>query len=324
MIERSLWHPVVESERVTADAPRAARLLGIDLVLWRDSAAQVNAWADRCPHRGTKLSLGALIDGPGGLRLECLYHGWQFASNGQCMVIPAVPAFTPPDSHRACTHQAREAQGLVWVRLAPGPSELPTFDGEADPRLRKLLCGPFDVATSAARIVENFLDMAHFGFVHEGSLGDRLHTALTDYRVEPTPHGFKAVGCRAWQPQSHRLSDQGSEVEYTYEVTSPFSAQLTKLPQVQDGYRDVIGLVVCPIEPEFSRVWFRLAVTDHASSDDDLRAFQQRIFAEDCPVLESQSPKRLPLLGEVHCAADRASAAYRRFLREAGISFGVC
>ena len=47
-------------------------------------------------------------------------------------------------------------------------------------------CGPYDVATSAPRIVENFLDLAHFGFVHEGWLGDRSHVALDDYRVQST------------------------------------------------------------------------------------------------------------------------------------------
>jgi phenylpropionate dioxygenase-like ring-hydroxylating dioxygenase large terminal subunit len=100
---------------------------------------------------------------------------------------------------------------------------------------------------------------------------------------------------------------------------------LTKLPERQDGYRDEIALFVCPVDAERSRVWFRLAVTDLDSSDDELRAFQHTIFMQDQPVLESQRPKRLPLSGgELHCAADRSSAAYRRFLRERGISFGVC
>ena len=100
---------------------------------------------------------------------------------------------------------------------------------------------------------------------------------------------------------------------------------LTKLPQQQDGYRDEIALFVGPVEPERSRVWFRMAVTDFASSDEELRAFQHTIFTQDQPILESQRPKRLPLSGgEVHCAADRSSAVYRRFLTERGITFGAC
>jgi phenylpropionate dioxygenase-like ring-hydroxylating dioxygenase large terminal subunit len=108
-------------------------------------------------------------------------------------------------------------------------------------------------------------------------------------------------------------------------VTAPYTAVLTKLPQKQDGYRDVISLFVCPVEPERSRVWFRMAVTDFASSDEELRAFQHTIFTQDQPVVESQVPRRLPLSGgELHSAADRLSAAYRRYLREQGITFGVC
>jgi len=198
-------------------------------------------------------------------------------------------------------------------------------DGEADERLRKLNVGPYEVATSAPRIVENFLDLAHFGFVHEGWLGDRAHTALDDYRVQATAHGFIASGCRAWQPQSNRLATEGSWVDYRYEVMAPFTAVLTKLPQRQDGYRDEIALFACPVDTERSRVWFRMAVTDRDSSDDELRAFQHAIFTQDQPVLESQRPRALPVSGgEVHCAADRSSAAYRRLLRDSGVTFGVC
>jgi phenylpropionate dioxygenase-like ring-hydroxylating dioxygenase large terminal subunit len=325
MFERSLWHPVLEAGALPAGAPRAVRLLDDDLVLWRDATGAARAWADRCPHRGTRLSLGRIVTAGAEARLECPYHGWQFAASGQCMAIPALPEFTPPAAHRACTFEAQEAHGLVWVRLAPGDAALPAFEAEHDPQLRKLLCGPYTVETGAARIVENFLDMSHFAFVHEGWLGDRAHAAQAGYRFEATATGFVASGCRAWQPQSNRLSEQGSMVEYRYELTAPFSAVLTKLPQAQGGYRDEIGLFVCPQEAERSVVWFRLAVTDHASSDAELRAFQDTIFSQDRPVLESQRPKRLPLrTGEVHCAADRASTAYRRLLVERGVTFGVC
>ncbi len=326
MIEASLWHPVLAADEL-GGVPLAARLLGDDVVLWRDATGAVRAFADRCPHRGTKLSLGRVLDG--GARLECPYHGWQFEASGQCVLIPALPNFTPPPAHRACSFEALEAHGLVWVRLHKSDSTLPAFNAEHDAQLRKLLCGPYLVATSAARIVENFLDMAHFGFVHAGWLGDRAHTALDDYHLETTPTGFVVTGCKAWQPQSNRLSEQGSMVDYRYELTSPFSAVLTKLPQQPGGQRDEIALFVSPHEPEKSVVWFRLAVTDQVSSDAELRAFQHTIFTQDRPILESQSPKRLPLRGpdhsrELHCAADRASAAYRRFLTERGINFGVC
>ncbi len=340
MVEREHWHPVALCEAVR-EAPLAAALLQQPLVLWRDGQGAVHAWADRCPHRGARLSLGQVCAG----RLECPYHGWQFDSQGQCVQVPALPGFVPPASHAARTYLCREQYGLVWVRMAAShaaaPPPFPAFAAEADAQLRKLNCGPYDVAVSAARVVENFLDMAHFGFVHAHWLGSRDAAQIADYAVHSTPTGILATGCKAWQPQSNRHATSAAEVEYTYEVTAPFAAVLTKLPDPHsvpasvtasvpasagaDAYRESIALFICPLEPDSSRVWFRLAVADFASTDQQLRDFQHTIFTQDQPVLESQSPKRLPLdvRAEAHTAADKASSAYRRFLSQQAITFGV-
>jgi phenylpropionate dioxygenase-like ring-hydroxylating dioxygenase large terminal subunit len=319
-VESRHAHPVLDAGAL-ADAPVAVRLLGEDCVLWRDAAGAPRAARDRCPHRGTRLSLGKICDG----QIECAYHGWRFDGEGRCRLIPALPEFVPPASHAVATFVVAEAHGLLWLQPEGHAPNLPAFEAESDPKLRKLNVGPYDVAASAPRIVENFLDLAHFGLVHDGWLGDRAHLDVAAYTIETTPAGFVASGCSAWQPKSNRTSTEGSRVAYRYELTAPYSAVLTKLPEQQDGTLDEIGLFVCPVEPERSRVWFRMALTDFDSSDADIRAFQHTIFTQDQPVLESQSPKRLPLSGgELHCAADRSSAAYRRFLAERGITFGVC
>ena len=67
-------------------------------------------------------------------------------------------------------------------------------------------------------------------------------------------------------------------------------------------------------------------MTDFASTDEAMQGFQDAVFGEDRPVVESQRPRRLPLdpKAELHCAADKASAAYRRYLRRTGVSFGTC
>jgi phenylpropionate dioxygenase-like ring-hydroxylating dioxygenase large terminal subunit len=334
MIERMLWHPVALSTHL-ADKPLAVQLLGEAVVLWRDTQSAVHAWADKCPHRGAKLSLGRVqTDAQGGSTLECAYHGWQFDGAGHCALVPALPQFVSPPAHCARTFRAHEAYGLVWVQLDAAQTSLPAFAADADAQLRKVHCGPYDVATSAPRVVENFLDMAHFGFVHEGYLGARDATAQADYAVERTTHGIRATGCRAWQPQSNVHASQGAEVSYTYEVVSPYCAHLTKVPDagstVINGkaveWRESIALWVCPTSPEASRVWFTMAVADFDTAELELQKFQDTIFMQDKPVLESQSPTRLPLdlRAELHTAADKASAAYRRYLQDSGITFGVC
>lgn len=337
MYEASLFHPVASIEELS-DTPLAARLFEQDLVVWRDSKGEVHAAADRCPHRGAALSIGRVQ----GDTLECAYHGWRFDGRGQCVAIPALPQFVPPASHRACAYNARVAYGLIWVALrddVSGESDaveaglLPAFAAEDDAQLRKVNCGPYDVATSAPRIVENFLDMSHFGFVHEGWLGAREHAAMLDHRVEATPQGFVATECKAWQPQSSVHATAGAMVDYTYEVNAPYTCVLTKLPEASavavEGFRESIALFVAPLGPERSRVWIRLAMKDFDSPDQRLRDFQNTIFGQDRPVLESQRPQRLPIsadapVTELHSAADRSSAAYRRYLRERGVTYGVC
>ncbi|MCD2511524.1 aromatic ring-hydroxylating oxygenase subunit alpha [Comamonas endophytica] len=323
-MEKTLWHPVALAEAVV-HAPLAVQLLQQDLVLWRDQAGQVHAFVDRCPHRGARLSLGRVEAD----RLECPYHGWQFAADGHCEHVPAVPDFVPPPAHCVRSFAVQELYGLVWVQLEAADVAAPQFPAEGDDRLRKLNCGPYDVAASAPRIIENFLDMSHFGFVHEGWLGSRDATAMERYDVEDTPTGVRATNCKARQPQSNLHSTAAADVHYTYEVTDPYTALLYKLPEAgtsREGWHESIGLFICPLTPETSRVWFRLAVADFDTPDAQLQAFQHTIFTQDQPVLESQQPKCLPLdpRAELHSAADRLSSAYRRYLKARGISFGVC
>jgi phenylpropionate dioxygenase-like ring-hydroxylating dioxygenase large terminal subunit len=324
MIERTLWHPVVML-RDLADQPHAVTLLGEDVVLWRDGSGAVRAMKDQCPHRGAKLSMGRVENG----RLECGYHGWQFEGSGRCVHVPALPAFTPPAGHCARAYGVREAYGLVWVQLEPSDAALPPFDAETDDRLRKVTAGPYEVQTSAPRIVENFLDMSHFGFVHTGWLGDRAHVAMEDYTVDSGKDGVLATQCKAWQPKSSVHATTGAMVEYTYAIRSPYSCVLTKIPEASavalSDFHESIALFVCPVTPETSRVWIRMAMTKDDSPDQSLIDFQNTIFGQDQPVLESQRPKCLPLdlRAELHTVADKASSAYRRYLKDSDISFGV-
>jgi phenylpropionate dioxygenase-like ring-hydroxylating dioxygenase large terminal subunit len=320
------WHPVAPARRLDEARPVAAKLLGTDIVLWRDAEGAAHAWQDRCPHRGTRLSIGRL--GEGGL--TCAYHGWRFAPDGRCMHVPSQPGQLPAESARPKSFRIEERYGLAWVCLGePARGVLP-FPEHDDPKLRKVLCGPYDVASSGPRIVENFLDMAHFAFVHAGVLGDPARTEVRDYRVDPWSDGAGGTGllatqCFAWQPQTNSLAHGGSEVEYTYRVVRPLTAILTKVPDVQQGFHEAISLHVQPIEEESSRVWLVMAMTNFEQDEATLREFQDRIFLQDRPILESQTPRRLPLApgAESPVRSDRMSLAYRRYLRELGLRYGV-
>jgi phenylpropionate dioxygenase-like ring-hydroxylating dioxygenase large terminal subunit len=345
------WYPLCADEALT-DKPLAVQLLGQALVLWRGAESRPVLQQDRCPHRGARLSLGhvqihtqihaqvhAQIQPDAQPQaqqhtLACPYHGWRFNAEGRCVHIPALPGFEPPASHRVSTFPVALAHGLIWgcVDTAAGtPANTPASTPEgAPPALptlppRHLLFGPFDVAVSAPRVVENFLDTAHFGFVHDGWLGTASHAEVPAYPVSHTADGRPVVAhYPAWQPRATASAAQGGWVSYRYEVLGPTSALLSKQPD--DGSPgDSFTLWCCPTDDEHCRVWMGQYTADTTTSDEDLRTFQLAIFAQDTPVLESQQPKRLPLSGgELHCAADRLSVAYRRYLLAAGVRCGVC
>jgi phenylpropionate dioxygenase-like ring-hydroxylating dioxygenase large terminal subunit len=94
---------------------------------------------------------------------------------------------------------------------------------------------------------------------------------------------------------------------------------------VKPGYEESIAIFIQPVSPELSRVWFRMAVADFDRPESDISRFQETIFLQDKPILESQRPRRLPLqpTAESHVGTDKASAAYRRYLKLSGITFGV-
>ncbi|WP_373989934.1 Rieske 2Fe-2S domain-containing protein [Duganella sp. BuS-21] len=317
------WHPVALSNQVAAGAMLATDLLETRLVLWRDSGGVLHAWEDRCPHRGTRLSMGALQDDT----LRCAYHGWAFGKEGRCIHIPALPQ--APTKAQVAVYHVVEQYGMAWVCLGtPAHAGPPAFPEFADDQLRKVWCGHYDVQASAPRIVENFLDMAHFAFVHEGILGDKQQPVVPDYTVETFDDpdygsGVWAKQCYAFQPQASRSATGGSDIEYTYRVVRPLTTILTKHPP--GAIREAIALFSQPLTETSTRVWIIMALNDFTSSDDAMREFQDTIFLQDKPILESQHPARLPLIpgAEVSVACDRMSLAYRSYLKQQNLHYGV-
>jgi phenylpropionate dioxygenase-like ring-hydroxylating dioxygenase large terminal subunit len=320
------WHPVAAAASLAPGSSLPATVLGIELVVWRTADGALHAAEDRCPHRGTRLSIGRVE----GEHIVCAYHGWRFAAGGRCVRVPAHPELVPPASARLALHHARERYGLVWACVGEPRGDVPPFPETADTRLRKVVCGPYPVHTSGPRIVENFLDMAHFPFVHAGILGEQPRNEVRDYDVGPYDDGggdagIRATGCFFWQPRTNSVAHQGCEVEYTYRVVRPLTAILTKAPDTGDGFHEAIGLHVQPVGEEASIAWMVLALTDRGEEEQSLRDFQDTIFLQDQPILENQVPRRLPLArrAEIPVRADRLSLAYRDYLRRAGLRHGV-
>lgn len=313
------WHPVYRSDALIQGKPQSVRLLGEDLVVWR-SVDDVRAWKDLCVHRGTRLSLGEAQEDT----LTCPYHGWVYDGSGQCIHIPAHPEQKPPAKAHAVIYHAREKYGIVWVCLGEPGSDIPTFPEEGDPSYRKLLTGPFPpMRASGLRAVENFLDVTHFPFVHAGILGDVSRPQISDYQVETDASGLVAHNILAYQPDPYGTGS-GETVRYTYRVFRPLTAYLSK--EAPDGSRLSLMLTLTPHEELLTSAWFYGAINQLIQiTEADWDDFQRKIFSQDVPIVESQRPELLPLdlQVELHLRSDRLAIAYRRWLRELGLSYGV-
>jgi phenylpropionate dioxygenase-like ring-hydroxylating dioxygenase large terminal subunit len=311
------WHVVARASALAEGAVKPARLLGIDLVVWR-GAGGVQVWDDLCVHRGAKLSGGKVTDGC----LRCPYHGWTYDKAGACVSIPAHPSQKPPARAHANAHPVRIAYDLVWTCLGVPAGEPPPYPEWDDPAYRQIPCGPYPFRALGPRVVENFLDAGHFPFVHAGYLGDPEHAEMEDYEAEITATGVIARDLPIWQPDSH-AGGKTSKVMYTYEVLKPLTVRFTK---TRGAERSSMIDIVTPVDAGNSLAWPIISLNHHFEAPlAGLIKFQDEVTAQDVPIVESQRPEMLPLdlQAELHLRSDRTAIAYRKWLRQLGLKYGT-
>jgi phenylpropionate dioxygenase-like ring-hydroxylating dioxygenase large terminal subunit len=313
------WHVIARSADITLGTLTQARLLEVDLVLWRNSDGQVQVWQDRCPHRSVRLSGGKIANDT----VVCAYHGLVFDDAGQCISAPAHPDYRPPKQACVKTFKAREQYGLVYASLGEPVADIPAFPAWDDPSYRLCLCGPYALNTSGLRAIENFLDVSHFPFVHSGTLGDLSQTAVEDYTVSIDAEGVALHNVRVWQPDPDGQG-QGEFVLYNYRVFRPLTAYFRK--ETSTGNCLSILFHVTPVTEEDCVGWMWIAMNyAHDTPIEAVEQFQNHLISEDFVLLASHNPKRLPLnmQMEFHLPCDRGSLAYRKWLKQLGVMYGA-
>ncbi|MBM2811947.1 MAG: phthalate 4,5-dioxygenase [Chloroflexi bacterium] len=172
---RRYWQPAALSEEISiGGAPLPVRLLGEDLVLFRDEAGQPGLLGIHCAHRGADLSYGRIEDG--GLR--CIYHGWLYDRAGRCLEQPGEPeGSTFHERIRQTAYPCVERSGVVFAYLGPGePPLVPAYD---------FLTAPDECVTATKYFQDcNYLqgnegnfDPQHLSFLHR-----LLSTSPDDFR----------------------------------------------------------------------------------------------------------------------------------------------
>ncbi|MEM7566970.1 MAG: aromatic ring-hydroxylating dioxygenase subunit alpha [Pseudomonadota bacterium] len=217
--------------------------------------------------------------------------------------------------------------GHVWASLGAPERDLFPIDEFAETDRRLATCGAVQVRASGLRLIENFLDMAHFPFVHTGILGavERPEVERYECEIRREIDEVWATNCRFFQPQAAAHAEGGQMTDYTYRVATPFNVLLYKTCPSAPDRLDVIGLFVQPLKPDLSHAYAFVLVIDEASTETGLIHFQQTIFLQDRVILENQRPRLLPLSpgAEMPTRADISSIAYRRWLKEKGLRFGI-
>jgi len=312
------WFPVAAAEAL-GDKPVKARLLDTDLVLYR-TAGVARAARDLCAHRGTQLSLGWVE----GESLICPYHGFAYAPDGRCTAIPAHPEAAIPPRLRITTLPCIERFGLIWTTLNGEAEALPRFEAWDDPAFQPILAPVIDIASSCGRQMEGFLDVAHFAWAHNGTFGDRTNPIVPSYKVERTEFGLRAAyrsSMSNYPKGMQHLAPPDFEWLRVFEVFPPFAARL----EVHFPGTDRLWILNAPSPVSARQTRLFCPLARNFGKDGpvaDVHDFNLRIFNEDRVMVESQKPEDLPLdlTSEAHIAADRTSIAYRRILREMGLS----
>ena len=116
--------PVAIARDLPARRVMRAKLGDTDLAIWRAASGQVQAWENRCPHRGMRLSYGFVR----GDSLACAYHGWHYNCDAVCHYIPAHPELEPPATIKPVVFNVLEQDDLLWVST-DGAVQAPKLPG---------------------------------------------------------------------------------------------------------------------------------------------------------------------------------------------------
>src|SRR5919198_6073583 len=170
---RQYWLPLLVSEEVAErdGNPLRVRVLGENLIAFRDSDGQIGLLGENCPHRGAALFFGR--NEACGLR--CVYHGWKFDTRGQCVDMPNEP---PESNFKDKVHHLAypcvERHGVIWTYLGPlqTPPKLPDLEWSLVPASQRYISKRYEEC-NWAQALEGGIDSSHSGFLHSHLFEDQ-------------------------------------------------------------------------------------------------------------------------------------------------------
>ncbi len=340
----NFWYPITRSEDLGYDKPEKVKVLGVNLVVFRDTQGAACVLSDTCVHRGG--SLGGAWSGGKAPRIidgcvVCPYHGWEFDGDGKCRNIPSIGyGNASPPRAKVDSYPVEERYGIVFAFLGDlaEKDRPPLLDveeyGQEGWRANSILI--LEVDYNFERSMENGLDPAHNEFVHptHGFSGkNRDSYRVRDYETQDHDQGwgfwFKVAMDTPPLPQaSHPTAENGTPWgDAKTERSQIIGAGGTYGPNTMSTYINIAPdkmfrqyFFEQPVHEKKTRIFFlnmRNFLLDPAK-DGPIHARNKIIAQQDIDILLDINPPRTPMTNtkEVMVPADKAILTYRSWLQK--------
>jgi phthalate 4,5-dioxygenase oxygenase subunit len=280
---RRHWIPAFLSEQLTEidGAPVPVRLLGENLVAWRDTDGRISLMDRQCPHRRASLVLARNEE----RGLRCLYHGWKMDVEGNVLEMPSEPEGTPMlQKVKHPVYPTHEYGGFVWTYMGPRESMPPFEPPPFAPRDEtKVSIITIQLDCNWAQVLEGALDSAHSSTLHSTDIvpartsvttrqGDRYGRPSTDksprMQIQAAEYGFKYAAIR------RPIMNAGT---HDYVRMTLFVAPFTALIPPNNQY----GICILAVPIDDTHSFFHLiAWSDSASGGIDQEAWRKQGAAQ--------------------------------------------
>lgn len=187
---RRHWHPIAGIDELDKNPIKPVRIMGEDLVLFKDLSGNYGLVDRRCPHRNADLSYGVVEDN--GIR--CTYHGWCFDRGGECVEMPYQDQVAPNSAMKSkihlSTYQILPKAGMLWAYMGPSPAPcLPDWEAfHWDNGFVQVVFS--DIPCNWLQTQENSIDPIHFEWTHE-NWSRRLANSDKGYSPKHTKLAFE-------------------------------------------------------------------------------------------------------------------------------------
>ena len=266
---RAYWQPAALSSELPENdgAPLRVRILGEDLIAFRNTNGHVGLVDAYCPHRRAPLFFGRNEE----CGLRCVYHGWKFDENGDCVDMPSEPDGSPlKDRVKINAYPTHEAGGLIWTYMGPKDKQPapPDFEWMRPPQSHRHVSKTYE-ACNYLQGLEGGLDTVHSSFAHNNNLAVKNEMRQRDKHprldVERTDYGYYYV--------SFRNQQDGNYYMRIYHYVMPaqqFRGGIHNFDGSMRDYPELNGHIWVPIDDETTFVYnWTCAYDENAAFSED-------------------------------------------------------